>query len=175
VAVTSNISLIIIITSLFISGVSCATELKDSEIVDRSRLNYKTALDDYEKQLGYCEAKSRKHKINKAVFKNINLTKLQFQTAIAHFYYAALEKCETEKFGVYLIHRGTYRETVKAFKANFNSDDPLYYDDLEVFGTRYYDIKYDLKYSKYPKIERDKLDKIPELKQLFNLLSVIGS
>jgi len=42
--VKSNIALIIFITSLFISAVSCATELKDSEIVDRSRTNYKTAL-----------------------------------------------------------------------------------------------------------------------------------
>jgi len=42
-----------------------------------------------------------------------------------------------------------------------------------VFGTRYQHIDFE-KYLSYPKSERDKLEKIPELKQLFRLLTAIG-
>jgi len=174
VVVKYNITIFVFISSLLVSGVSCATELKGSEVVKLATLNYKHALDDYEKQLKYCSDKSDKKRIDRAVFKNIKLTQLQLQIAIGRFHFIALDKCESEKFGAYLIQRGIYRETVKKFNTTFDSDNPIYYDDLEVFGSRYRHIDFEIKYLRYPKSERDKLENIPELKQLFHMLSAIG-
>ncbi|MFV1982196.1 MAG: hypothetical protein ACC657_01550 [Thiohalomonadales bacterium] len=174
-AVNHSTGIAILAISLLISGISCASEPTESNIVKAATSNYKSALADYEKQLRYCKDKADKNKLNRDIFKDIKLTQLQMQTAIGRFYFIALDKCESEKFGAYLIQRGIYRETVKKFEAKFDSDNPIYYDDLEIFGTRYYHIRFDLKYTNFPKSEREKLENIPELKNVFHLMSAIGN
>ncbi len=171
----ANYKFILIFMCLFVSEVGCAAEQEGSAIVEMATTNYRNALADYEKQIRYCESKSDKNKIDRAIFKNIKLTQLQLQIAIGRFYYIELGKCEGEKFGSFLTHRGVYRETLKKFNAKFDSDNPIYYGDLELFGTRYHNIDIELKYNKYPKSERTKLENMPELKQLFHLISAIGS
>ncbi len=173
-AAKCNIAILFFISCILVSGVSCATELEGSAIVKMATSNYKNALADYEKQIRYCENKSKKKRIDRAIFKNIKLTQLQLQIAIGRFYYIELGKCEGEKFGTFLVHRGIYRETLKKFNAKFDSDNPIYYDDLELFGTRYHHFEIELKYLKYPESERIKLENMPELKQLFHLISAIS-
>jgi len=175
VAVNHSTTIAVLVFSLLVSGIGCASEPTELDIVKAATANYKSALSDYEKQLRYCKDKTDKNKLDRAIFKNIKLTQLQLQTAIGRFYYIALDKCESEKFGSYLIQRGIYRETVKRFKAKFDSDNPIYYDDLEIFGTRYYHIRFDLKYLKFPNAEREKLESMPELKNMFHLMSAIGN
>ncbi|VAW96032.1 hypothetical protein MNBD_GAMMA22-831 [hydrothermal vent metagenome] len=173
-AVRYKFIILIIISFLFSSGVSFAAQPSDNDIVELATKNYKKALDSYEKQLKYCENKSSKNKIDRSIFKKIKLTQLDLQIAIGRFYFNALDKCEGNKFGYYLIHRGIYRETLKKFNSKFDSDNPLYYDDIEVFGTRYHHIRFELKYLKFPKKERDKLENMVELFQVFDLQSARG-
>lgn len=165
----------VFVSWLLASNVSCATEPKDIEIVQLATTNYKKALADYEKQLGYCADETDKNRIDSSIFKDIKLTQLQLQIAIGHFHFKALDKCESEKFGVFLVNRGIYRETLKEFKVKFDSDNPVYYDDSMLFGIRYRHIKAELKYLSYPKSERDKLENMPELKNMFHLFSAIDN
>ncbi len=170
-----NYKFILLFICLIFSEVGCAAESEESAIVEMATANYKNALADYEKQIRYCENKSKKNRIDRAIFKNIKLTQLQLQIAIGRFYYIELGKCEGEKFGTFLVNRGIYRETLKKFNAKFDSDNPIYYGDLELFGTRYHNFEIELKYLKYPESERIKLENMPELKQLFHLISAIDN
>ncbi len=173
-AVKDNITVLIFISCLLVSSVSCADESTASKIIEYAKTDYVNALAEYEKQLRYCANESDKNKLSPSLFKEIKLTKLQLQISIGVFYFKALNDCQNEKFGKYLIQRGIYRDTFREFKVKFNNKDPKYYDDIEVFGTQYQLIKQRLKYLTYLKSERDKLEKIPELKEVFNLFSVIS-
>lgn len=174
-AVKYKIILLIFISCLFVSSVSCAVEPTGSDIIEQAKTDYVNALAEYENKIKYCANESDENKLDPSIFKKIKLTKLQLQISIGVFHFKALSDCQKEKFGAYLIKRGIYRDTVREFKAEFNNEDPKYYDDIEVFGTQYQLIKQRLKYLTYPKSERVKLEKIPELKQLFHLFSAIGS
>jgi len=175
VVVKYKLTLLFFVSWLLAPNVSCATEPKDIEIVERATTNYKKALADYEKQLRYCEDKSNKNRLNREIFKGVKLTQLQLNIAIGRFHFKALDKCEGEKFGAFLVNRGIYRETLKEFKAKFDSDNPVYYDDSMLFGIRYRHIRTELKYLSYPKSERDKLENMPELKNMFHLFSAIDN
>ncbi len=170
-----NVTLFIAVIGLLVSGVSCAAQPKGKDIVNLAKSNYIKSLADYEKQLRYCKDKSDKNRLNREIFKGIKLTQLQLNIAIGLFHFRALDRCEAEKFGVYLIHRGIYKETAKEYNAKFDTDTPAYYDDPMVFGARFYQLRSELTYLSYPKSEREKLENMPELKNMFHLFSAIDN
>jgi len=173
-AVKDKLKLILFIVCFLVSGVNCASQSNESKVVQLATTNYKNALANYEKQLKYCADETEKNRLDPVLFNDIKLTQLQLNISIGRFHFMALSHCVTAKFGVYLIQRGIYRDTLREFKVKFDSEDPKYYNDYEIFSARYQRIEVELKYLSYPKLERDKLEKIPELKQVFNLFSVIG-
>ncbi len=165
-------SIIFVVFALALN-VSCASESLKSKVIERATLKYKKAMSVYEKQLTFCEQKFNKKDLNKSIFKNIKLTQQQLQIAIFWFYNNARSKCENEKYGLFLIQRGLYRAVLKQYDIPLDTETPKYYDDYDLFGGRYKNIELELKYLSYPKKEREKLDKIPELKTLFRFLSII--
>lgn len=139
------------------------------KIVEFAKTKYKKALDEFEKQTKYCWAKESKNTLKRSIFKNINLTERQLEIAIYSYYKKAFGKCENDRFGLYLIQRGMYSELLKHYKMEMDDENPKYYDDFFIFGTQYTSLELELKFLNLPKKERDKLDKIPELKALFRL------
>lgn len=165
-----------IITLILLVFITLLFDLKNSyangknltlKIVERSTMNYKKALDDYNKQLEYCENKAFQEKLKRSLFSNIKLTQKQLEIALYWYYKKALASCESEKYGLFLIQRGLYSEVLKQYTLSVDDEPPPFYDDYSLFGGKYKDVEFELKYLNLPKKERNKLDKIPELKMLF--------
>ncbi|VAW94608.1 hypothetical protein MNBD_GAMMA22-2426 [hydrothermal vent metagenome] len=162
---------LVFIIGMFILNNGCAVE--QVEVIKQSKMNYENALNQYNKQIQYCLDKAQNVKIDRSILSDIKLTEPKLRIAIYWHYKKAQAKCENEKYGLFLIQRGIYREVLKHYKVKLDNDNPPFYDNYELFGGKYEDIELELKYFSYPKKERDKLDAIQELKKPFKLVLIL--
>ncbi len=98
-------------------------------IISLSTEKYKIALKKYESKIDYCEKQGKKNKItdeNKKILNSISLTSKQLDKAIYILNKRALFLCERKQFGLFLIDRGMYSETLKYYKISL--DDNFYID-----------------------------------------------
>ncbi len=143
-------------------------------VMSLSTEKYKIALKNYESKIDYCEKKAKSNKItdkNKKIVNSISLTSKQLDKAIYILNKRALFLCEREQFGLFLIERGMYSETLKHYKVLVDDD---YYGDDMLFVTPQNHFKIELDYLKIPQKLREKLENIEQLKKPFYPFDIVN-
>jgi len=147
---------------------------KKSKIITMATVRYKNALKDYQARMEHCEKLQKSNKLtekNKLLLNSLPITKKQLDKVIYILSTKAMNNCEKDEFGFYLIERGKYTETLKHY--NKALDEDFYTNDmLFVIPYNFYDIELD--YLNIPLKHRVKIENINQLQHPFFPLDIVN-
>ncbi|VAW94596.1 hypothetical protein MNBD_GAMMA22-2422 [hydrothermal vent metagenome] len=176
IVIVSTLVIIAIALNIYkvskVHGNNLVNNAKDA-IISLSTKKYKTALKNYESTIDYCKKQEKNNKItdeNKKILNSISLTSQQLDKAIYILNKRALFLCESKQFGLFLIERGMYSETLKYYKVLLDDD---YYGDDMLFVTPQSHFQIELDYLKIPRKLREKIESIKQLNKPFYPFDII--